>query len=134
MKPMEQKTVVTARQSRLAARAFNIGNIIAASVPVLMFIWFAASIFVYASIAHHPDLRVREYNRFAGYRFYGIVGTFVVILNFTGEMKEWLGGAIHMWLAVWAICFLTMVPPGIWAFVKAGRESWQDIELEANHG
>jgi hypothetical protein len=130
---MQQKKIVTARNALLSARAFNIGSIIAALIPILVPIWFAGSIFTYAAVAHHPDLRVREYNRWAGYRFYGVVGTFVMVLNFTGELKEWLGGAMHMWMAVWAIIILVIVPAGIWAFIKAGREDWKDIELELDH-
>lgn len=130
---MHQKKIVSARNALLSARAFNIGSIIAALVPVLVPIWFAGSIFTYAVVAHHPDLRVREYNRWAGYRFYGVVGTFVVVLNFTGELKEWMGGAMNMWIAVWAITLLIIVPAGVWAFIRAGREDWKDIELGAEH-
>ena len=130
---MHQKKIVTARNALFSARAFNVGSILASLIPVLVPIWFAGSIFTYAAVAHHPDLRVREYNRWAGYRFYGVVGTFVMVLNFTGELKEWLGGAMHMWMAVWAIMILVIVPAGIWAFIKAGREGWKDIELEADH-
>ena len=130
---MEQKKIVTARNALLSARAFNIGSIIAALIPILVPIWFAGSIFTYAAVAHHPDLRVREYNRWAGYRFYGVVGFFVMVLNFTGELKEWLGGAMHMWMAVWAVTFLVIVPAGVWAYIKAGREDWKDIELELDH-
>lgn len=129
---MDQKQIVTARNALLSARAFNIGSILAALIPVLVPIWFAGSIATYAAVAHHPDLRVREYNRWAGYRFYGVVGSFVVILNFSGELKEWLGGAMNMWLGVWAIIFLVIVPAGVWAFIKAGREDWIDIELETD--
>lgn len=130
---MEQKIIVTARNALLSARAFNTGSIIAALIPVLVPIWFAGSIFTYAAVAHHPDLRVREYNRWAAYRFYGVVGSFVVILNFTNELKGWLGGATNMWLTVWAITLLVIVPAGVLAFIKAGREDWIDIELEENH-
>lgn len=130
---MEQKHIVTAKQARFSARLFNLGSMVAACVPVLIPLWFAGSIFVYAMVAHHPDLRVREYNRLAGYRFYGIVGLFVMVLNFTGELKKWLGGPMNMWLAVWAVMFLVIVPAGILAYIKAGREDWQDFEVEAHH-
>ncbi len=130
---MEQKIIVTARNALISARAFNIGSIIAAFIPVLVPIWFAGSIFTYAAVAHHPDLRVREYNRWAGYRFYGVIGTFVMVLNFTGELKGWLGGAMNMWLTVWAITVLVIIPAGILAIIKAGREDWKDIELETDH-
>lgn len=130
---MQSPKIVSARNALLSARAFNIGSIIAALLPVLVPIWFAGSIFTYAAVAHHPDLRVREYNRWAGYRFYGVVGSFVVILNFTGELKSWLGSEMTMWLSVWAICVLVIVPLGIRDILRAGREKWKDIELEEHH-
>jgi hypothetical protein len=128
----DKSKVVSAGQCKLAARAFNIGSIIAATIPIFVMVWVAASIFVYASVAHHPDNRVREYNRFAGYRFYGVAGTIVVILNFSGVMKDWVGSERTLWLLVWGISFLIIVPLGVWDFFKAGRESWQDIVVQGD--
>lgn len=127
--------VVSAGQCKLAARVFNIGSIIAATIPVFVMVWIAVSIFVYASVAHHPDVRVREYNRLAGYRFYGVAGTIVVILNFSGVMKDWIGSERLLWLLVWGTSVLIIVPMGVWAFIKAGRENWRDIVVEGEtHG
>ena len=126
----EKTKVVTAGQCKLAARSFNIGSIIAATIPIFVMVWIAASIFVYASVAHHPDMRVREYNRFAGYRFYTVVGTIVVVLNFSGVMKDWVGGEGPLWLTVWGLSFLIIVPMGVWSIIKAGKEQWQDLKVE----
>jgi len=113
---------------------FLVGSILAVVFPPLIMVWIAASIFVYASAAHHPDPRIGEYQRWAGYRFYGVTGTLVVILNFTGELKELLGGTVNMWLTVWAVCILVVVPQGIWDLVRISRENWRDmtVEVEVN--
>lgn len=122
--------LISANQCRRSAQLFIIGSMIAVLVPPLVMIWIAASIFVYASVAHHPDLRVREYQRWAGYRFYGIAGTLVVILNFTGEMKALLGGAFNMWATVWAVSIMIVVPSGIRDLIRISRENWQDMKVE----
>lgn len=128
MKKLE--TLITAAQCRRSAQIFIIGSMLAVVVPPLIMVWIAASIFVYASVAHHPDLRVREFQRHAGYRFYGIAGTLVVILNFTGEMKALLGGTMNMWLTVWALAVLVVVPLGIRDLIRISREDWQDLTVE----
>lgn len=123
--------IISAGQCKLSARVFNIGSIIATLLPVLAPIWIAGSIFTYAAVAHHPDSRVGEYTRWAGYRFYGVAGSFVIILNFSGELKALLGGALNMWLAVWAVGILVVVPLGLRDLYRAGRENWQDLTVEA---
>jgi hypothetical protein len=128
MKKVEK--IISAGQCKFAARIFNIGSIIAVLSVVLVPIWIAGSIFTYASIAHHPDSRVGEYNRWAGYRFYGLVGSLVVVLNFTGEMKELLGGTFAMWLTVYVVSVLVVVPLGLWDIYRAGQESWRDMTVE----
>ena len=128
MKKVER--IISAAQCRRAAQMFLIGSMLAVVIPPLIMVWIAASIFVYASAAHHPDPRVGEYQRWAGYRFYGIAGTLVVILNFTGELKALLGGTSNMWMTVWAVSFLAVVPLGIWDLIRISRERWQDMTVE----
>ncbi|MDD5240366.1 MAG: hypothetical protein PHG47_01455 [Sulfuricella sp.] len=128
MKKIEK--IISAAQCRRSAQIFLIGSMLAVIFPPLIMVWIAASIFVYASAAHHPDCRVGEYQRWAGYRFYGVVGTLVVILNFTGELKALLGGTVNMWLTVWAVCVLVVVPLGIRDMVRINRENWQDMTVE----
>lgn len=116
----------------LAASLFGLGQLVAdkklaflpmaMSLPPIM-IWLAASIFVYASIAHHPDLRVRHYNKWAGYRYYAVVGTLTVFSNDLAHLPTG-------WLGVWALFLLTLVPWASYDIWKAGREAWQDIEFE----
>jgi hypothetical protein len=75
-------------------------------------------------------MRVREYQRWAGYRFYGLVGTLVVVLNFSGAMQDWVGGGMNLLLTVWALSILVVVPLGIRDLIRIRRENWQDILVE----
>ncbi len=121
---------VSAAQCRRSAQIFIIGSMIAVLVPPLLMVWIAASIFAYASVAHHPDMRVREYQRWAGYRFYGLVGTLIVVLNFSGELKALLGGGMNLLFTVWAVSILVVVPLGIRDLIRISRENWQDMKVE----
>lgn len=128
MKTVEK--LISASQCRRSAQIFIIGSIISVLVPPLLMVWIAASIFVYASVAHHPDMRVREFQRHAGYRFYGLVGTLVVLLNFSGAMKDWVGGGMNLMFTVWAISLLAVVPLGVRDLIRISRENWQDMMVE----
>lgn len=128
MKTVEK--LISAAQCRRSAQIFIIGSMIAVLVPPLLMVWIAASIFAYASVAHHPDLRVREYQRWAGYRFYGLVGTLIVVLNFSSEMKAFLGGGMNLVFTVWALSLLVVVPLGIRDLIRIHRENWQDMRVE----
>jgi hypothetical protein len=128
MKTVEK--LISAAQCRRSAQIFIIGSMISVLVPPLLMVWIAASIFAYASVAHHPDLRVREYQRWAGYRFYGLVGSLIVVLNFSGEMKAWLGGGMNLVFTVWALSLLVVVPLGIRDLIRIHRENWQDMKVE----
>ena len=125
---MEQQKRLSAAQQRLSARIFNFASMAASAIPPLLMIWIAASIFVYASVAHHPNPRVVHYNRVAGYRFYGVAGAMVVF----GQPIYGLFGNWHGLLAVWAIIALAVIPLGIRDLVRVQRENWQDMEIEAN--
>lgn len=148
--PMKAKRVIPGKSSRFAAQLFNIASVaaITAGITALMLgkllashkigflpfvlsfpplmIWLAASIFVYASIAHHPNERTRLYHRWAGYRFYGATGAMVIIGQpIYGMLGGWNGLAL-----VWALLFLIVVPAGLYAIWKAAREDWQDMTIE----
>ena len=147
---MKAKRVITAGSSRFAAQLFNIitvvvlmisltalllGKLLAShkigflpfvlSLPPVM-LWLGASIFVYASIAHHPNSRTTHYNKWAGYRFYGVMGSLVVIgPAIYGLLGGWLGLMLVLGLAV-----LIIVPWAIYDIYKAAREPWQDMTIE----
>lgn len=115
----------------LAATLFGLGQLIAdrklaflpmaMSLPPIM-IWLAASIFVYASIAHHPDHTVRHYNKWAGYRYYAVVGTLTIFANDLARLPTG-------WFGVWGLFILVLVPWAAYDVWKAGREHWRDIEV-----
>lgn len=147
---MKAKRVITAGSSRFAAQLFNIitvivlmisltalllGKLLAShnigflpfvlSLPPVM-LWLGASIFVYASIAHHPNPRTAHYNKWAGYRFYGVMGSLVVIgPAIYGLLDGWLGLMLVLGLAV-----LIIVPWAVYDIVRAGREPWQNMTIE----
>lgn len=135
--------ICTAKQQMRAAQTFTFFSIIAvlllpAIIPMLL--WLAASIFVYAAAAHHPNPKVCDFLKYSGYRFYGVVGTLVVILNFSPQMSKWvpgelLLGSLHLpiylvW--VWVAALLVVVPLGIRDLMRAKKEPWQDIEYESD--
>jgi hypothetical protein len=147
---MKAKRVISAASSRFAAQIFNIITVVALmtslsaltlgkllashkigflpfvlSLPPVM-IWLGASIFVYASIAHHPNPRTAHYNKWAGYRFYGVMGSLVVIGQpIYGLLDGWKGLMLVLGLAVAII-----VPWALYDIFKAARETWQDITIE----
>jgi hypothetical protein len=129
---MPVKTVTAAEQKR-AAKLFTQLSCLAVAVPPLVVLWIAASIFVYASIAHHPNPRVVEFLRPAGHRFYGLVGALVVALNFSPQLAKWAGGWLPMALAIWGVAILVVVVPGIRDLIRADRENWQDMTVEVEH-
>ena len=92
---------------------------IAMSLPPVA-IWLAASIFVYASIAHHPNLTVRHYNKWAGYRYYAVIGTLPVVPMF----HDFIPGG---WGTIATILLLTLIPWAVYDIWKAGKEDWQDM-------
>lgn len=147
---MKAKRVIPAASSRFSAMLFNLitvaallvsltalllGKLLAShnigflpfvlSLPPVM-IWLGASIFVYASIAHHPNPRTVHYNRWAGYRFYGVMGSMVVFGQILyGLLGGWQGLMLVLGLAVAII-----VPWALFDIYKAARERWQDITIE----
>ncbi|ODU50770.1 MAG: hypothetical protein ABS92_02050 [Thiobacillus sp. SCN 63-374] len=147
---MKAKRVISASSSRFAAQLFNILTVVALtlsitalllgrllashkigflpfvlSLPPVM-IWLGASIFVYASIAHHPNSRAAHYNKWAGYRFYGVMGSLMVIgPAIYGLLDGWQGLMLVLGLAV-----LIIVPWALLDIYKAAREPWQDMTIE----
>ena len=147
---MKAKRVISASSSRFAAQLFNLitvavlmisltalllGKLLAShkigflpfvlSLPPVM-LWLGASIFVYASIAHHPNPRAAHFNKWAGYRFYGVMGSLVVIgPAIYGLLDGWQGLVLVLGLAVTII-----VPWALFDIYKAAREPWQDMTIE----
>lgn len=146
---MEAKRLISASSSRFTAQLFNIitvvvmmvsisalmlGKLLAGKVGFLPFVlslppvmlWFGGSIFVYASIAHHPNSRVAHYNKWAGYRFYGVMGSLMVIgPAIYGLLGGWQGLMLVQGLAVTII-----VPWALLDIFRAAREPWADMTVE----
>ena len=125
---MATKTIPAA-QSLFAARIFSIGSIISTLIAPLLMIWLAASIFIYSSVAYHPNPRTVYYNRIAGYRFYGVAGAMVI---FGQPINSFFHGW-HGLLIIWLIMVAVVVPWGLWDIIRAGRENWQDITIEVDN-
>ena len=124
---MKVKRSIPAERCRFAAQVFNIASIVAVMIPLpLLMIWVGASMFVYAANAHHPDERVAQYTRRAGYRFYGVTGAMVILGQ---PLISWLG-AFKGVFAIWAIIALGVIPAAIWEIFKARREVWRDLVIE----
>lgn len=147
---MKTTRVIPAASSRFNAQLFNIITVIALllslsalvlgkllasekvgflpfvlSLPPVM-IWLGASIFVYASIAHHPNALTAHYNKWAGYRFYGVMGSLVVI----GPMIYGLLGGLQGVMLVIGFAVAIIVPWALVDIYRAAREPWQDVTIE----
>jgi hypothetical protein len=127
---METTKLLSANSQRFSARIFNLCSMVAVSVPVLVMIWIAASIFVYASVAHHPNEKVVHYNRIAGYRFYGATGALVIFGQpIYGLFSVWWQGL----LAVWLVAAVVVLPLGVRDLFRVQRENWQDMEINGTN-
>jgi hypothetical protein len=125
--------IISAAHQRRDAQLFNALSCVAVFLMPLVIPWIAASIFVHASIAHHPNQRVREFLYPGGYRFYGLVGALVVVLNFSSQLAKWVGGGMHLLLLVWLVSLAVVVPLGLRDILRARRENWQDMTVEVEH-
>ena len=149
---MNTTRVIPAGSSRFNAQLFNIITVVALllslsalvvgklfasekigflplvlSLPPIM-IWLGASIFVYASIAHHPNPLTCHYNKWAGYRFYGVMGSLVVI----GPMIYGLLGGLQGVMLVVGFAVAIIVPWALVDIYRAAREPWQDVTVEVD--
>ena len=147
---MKATRVIPAASSRFNAQLFNIITVVALmlslsalllgkllasqkigflplvlSLPPVM-IWLGGSIFVYASIAHHPNPRTAHYNKWAGYRFYGVMGSLVVV----GPMIYGLLGGLQGVMLVLGFAVAIIVPWALYDIYKAAREPWTDMTIE----
>lgn len=128
--PIVASQMISAKQQMRAAQAFNFFSIIAVVIPPLIAIWIAASIFVYAAVANHPNPEVRKYLIPSGYRFYGLTGSLVAVLNFSQQLSKWVGGGYHLIGIIWALSLLVVVPLGVRDIIRAKNAPWQDMTVE----
>ncbi len=126
-------TFISAKQQMRTAQAFTFFSCIAVVLLPLvipMLLWIAASIFIYAAAAHHPNPKVCDFIKFSGYRFYGLVGTLVVVLNFSPQMSKAVGGWLVLLGIIWLLSILVVIPLGVRDILRAKHESWQDLTVE----
>ncbi|HEC04918.1 MAG TPA: hypothetical protein ENI84_01810 [Thiothrix sp.] len=120
--------IITAKQSRFAAKVFNYGTIASVLIPFPLFIfWFGASMFAYAMYRHHPNPRVGFYTQRAAYIYYTLAGLLVPVLTFAP--KEFF---TEYWWALWGAAILGVVPLAIIQIIKVNKEEWTDIQINPN--
>lgn len=123
---------ISAKQQMRSAQSFTFFSclaVLALPLVIPMFIWVAASIFMYAAAAHHPNPKVVDYVRYAGYRFYATFALLVVMGFFGFMLAEWIG-RLNLILLVWAITILLVIPLGVRDMWRAAKDDWQDITVE----
>jgi hypothetical protein len=125
---------VSAKEQMRTAQAFNFFSCLAILLMPLfipLFIWVAASIFVYAASFSHPNAIVREYVKTAGYRFYSTFAV-LVVMGFFGFLLGEHIGRLNVLLLTWSISFLLVVPLSVRDMIRASKEDWQDMIVEVN--
>lgn len=148
--PTTELKHVSAASARMAARLFNIGNIVAVLpglvlAPIILFskpaqtdmifmfilmvvppiLWFGLSIMVYIIARHHPHPRVGHYTQWAAYRFYGMFGIVIPVGTFYGT--QW-----QLWIITGGIVGLILIPWSILDLIRINREDWQGMDIEVN--
>ena len=122
--------IITVKQQISAAQRFNLFSMIAVIIPVLIPFWIALSIFIYCSLSCYPNPKVGEYLKPAGYRFYGLVGGLVAVLNFSALFGKMVGGSLNLAIIIWTLALLTVVPFGLRDYFRAKNDNWQDLSVE----
>ena len=128
----ETHHIITAKQQMRASQGFTFFSCLAVlflPLVIPLFIWVAASIFMYAAAAHHPNPTVCEYIKQAGYRFYSTFALLVVMAYFGFMLGEKIG-VLNVLFLVWGISVLLVVPLGVRDILRASKENWQDMKLE----
>ncbi len=121
----QDDNIITAKQSRFAAKVFNLGTIASVLIPFPLFIfWFGASMFVYAMYRHHPNPRVGFYTQRAAYIYYTLAGLSVPVLTFAP--KEFFA---EYWWVLWAVAIIGVVPLAVIQIMKAHKEVWEDVSI-----
>jgi hypothetical protein len=115
-----EQVALAARRARAAAAVFNIGNIVALLAPIPVgVIWLGASMIVYALNRRHPNPKVGEYTQRAAYRFYGIIGFFVVAATLIPGDAWWI------YLVAWGGSAIILIPWSIADLIKISRDDWE---------
>jgi len=99
-----------AKQQRII---FHMGNIVSVlllpAIPILM-AWFVASCLLYSQLIGHPEARIAEETRWAGYRFYGVLGLVCIIA--LSPLNKVLP-ILHFCVIAWFLAIVIVVPCSI---------------------
>lgn len=147
---MEKIKIIPAKNARIFARLFNLGNLLSLLpglivAPIILFseqerismiflfismivppiLWFGLSIMIYIIARHHPNAQVGHYTQQAAYRYYGMIGIVIPVGTFFGT--DW-----KPWILMGGVVGLVLVPWTIWELIKIQNENWQDTEIKIN--
>lgn len=147
---MEKIKIIPAKNARIFARLFNLGNLLSLLpglivAPIILFseqerismiflfismivppiLWFGLSIMIYIIARHHPNTQVGHYTQQAAYRYYGMIGIVIPVGTFFGT--DW-----KPWILMGGVVGLVLVPWTIWELIKIQNENWQDTEIKIN--
>lgn len=148
----EKVKIITAKNARMFARFFNLGNLLSVLpgliiAPIILIselerismiflfiamivppiLWFGISIMIYIISRHHPNALVGHYTQQAAYRYYGMIGVVIPVGTFFGT--DW-----EMWILLGGVVALVIVPWTIFELVKTQKEDWQDTVIEKDKG
>lgn len=118
------KKILTAKSAKFSAKIFNYGNLITIIIPVLIPIWFGASMFVYAMNRHNPNPRVGYYTQLAAYVYYGLIGLIIPVATF-------FPAKLNYYLVLWVVLAAIIIPVSVYFLMKIAKEEWTDTEYDA---
>lgn len=118
------KKILSAKSAKNSAKLFNYGNLITIVLPVLIPIWFGASMLVYALNRHNPNPRVGYYTQWAAYLYYALIGLIIPVATF-------FPAKLSYYLILWAVLAAIMIPASIYFLFKINKEEWTDTEYDA---
>lgn len=118
-------THISAASAQNLARLFDLGNLIAVILPVLIPIWFGVSMFVYAMNRHHPNERVGHHTQWAAYRFYGMIGLIIPVATFFPI-------SLKYYAVLWIVLMAILIPLTIRSLYRIKKETWHDSVFESD--
>lgn len=104
----------------------GIGTILAAILGIVpLILWFGGSMLLYAFVRHHPQPRVGHHAQWAAYRYYGLMGSLIVVATFFPPDLDY-------YRLYWGLAAVILLPWTVLALVRIHREPWPDVLYEAD--
>ncbi len=119
-----EKKIFSAKSAKFSATILHWGNIVVISIPLLIPIWFGATILIYAMNRHNPNPRVGHYIQWGASVFYAVIGLIIPVATFFPPKMEY-------YLYLWAAIFTLIIPISIYFLIRIHKEDWQDTEYES---